>query len=188
MFERARLRLTALYVSPLAVILILFEVGGSTYFDKNQLANDPCWADVSLFASTSTGSVIQSANPVSSSVLPNRTGMNMAMSGHAEMTTVGSGRRAFVVFSEPIYSRDEVSGHSAVVGVVQVARSLQTVTDAISGLSTLLLGASVLALMLAFFGRPGPRGRTLRPIRESLLQQKPVVSDASHELRTPVTV
>ena len=220
MFERARLRLTAWYVSLLAVILILFdvgvlsimdrtlqadladdlqhkaaqasaaivEVGGSTYFDKNQLANDPGWADVSLFASTSTGSVIQSANPVSSSVLPNRTGMNMAMSGHAELTTVGRGRRAFAVFSEPIYSRDEVSGHSAVVGVVQVARSLQTVTDAISGLSTLLLAASVLALMLAFFGGLWLAGRTLRPIRESLLQQKQFVSDASHELRTPVTV
>src|ERR1700737_772732 len=96
MFERARLRLTAWYVSLLAVILILFdvgvlsimdrtlqadladdlqhkaaqasaaivEVGGSTYFDKNQLANDPGWADVSLFASPSTGRVIQSANRV----------------------------------------------------------------------------------------------------------------------------
>jgi signal transduction histidine kinase len=220
-FERARLRLTAWYVSLLAVILVLFDVGvlsimdrslqanladdlehkaaqasaaivdlgGSTYFDRNQLANDPGWADVSLFASTSTGSVIQTANPVSSSVLPNRIGMNMAMSGHAQLTTVGSGRRAFVVFSEPIYSRAEIaSGRPAVVGVVQVARSLQTITDAITGLTTLLLAASVLALMLAFFGGLWLAGRTLKPIRESLLQQKQFVSDASHELRTPVTV
>jgi signal transduction histidine kinase len=167
----------------------IIDIGGSTYFDKNQLANDPGWADVSLFASTSSGSVIQSANPVSASVLPNRSGMNLAMSGHAELTTVGSGRRAFVVFSEPIYRRADVaSGHPAVVGVVQVARSLQTVADAMNGLTTLLLAASVLALMLAFFGGLWLAGRTLRPIRESLLQQKQFVSDASHELRTPVTV
>jgi signal transduction histidine kinase len=221
MFERARLRLTAWYVSLLAVILVLFDVGvlsimdrslqadladdlqhkaaqasaaiidlgGSTYFDKNQLAHDPGWADVSLFASTTSGSVIQSANPVSSSVLPNRNAMNMAMSGHAELTTVGRGRGAFVVFSQPIYSRAEVgAARPAIVGVVQVARSLQTVSDAINGLTTLLLAASVLALMLAFFGGLWLAGRTLRPIRDSLLRQKQFVSDASHELRTPVTV
>src|ERR1700736_1863052 len=104
MFERARLGLTAWYVSLLAVILVLFDVGvlsimdrslqadladdlqhkaaqasaaiidlgGSTYFDRNQLANDPGWADVSLFGSTSSGTVIQSANPVAATALPHR--------------------------------------------------------------------------------------------------------------------
>jgi signal transduction histidine kinase len=57
-----------------------------------------------------------------------------------------------------------------------------------TGLITLLLAASALALMLAFFAGLWLAGRTLRPIRESLLQQKQFVSDASHELRTPVTV
>ena len=219
MFERARLRLTAWYVSLLALLLIVFDVGvlsimnqglqanladdlqrkasqasaaivdvgGSTYFDRNQLADDPGWADVSLFATTTSGTV--SANLVAGSVLPNRSAMDQAMAGRAGLTTVGSGRNAFVVYSQPIYNRGASSGSaSSVVGVIQVARSMRTVSDAVTGLITLLLAASVTALLVAFFAGLWLAGRTLRPIRESLLQQKQFVSDASHELRTPVTV
>ena len=219
MFERARLRLTAWYVSLLALLLIVFDVGvlsimnqglqanladdlqrkasqasaaivdvgGSTYFDRNQLAGDPGWADVSLFATTTSGTV--SANLVAGSVLPNRSAMDQAMAGRAGLTTVGSGRNAFVVYSQPIYNRGASSGSaSSVVGVIQVARSMRTVSDAMTGLITLLLAASVTALLVAFFAGLWLAGRTLRPIRESLLQQKQFVSDASHELRTPVTV
>ncbi len=219
MFERARLRLTAWYVSLLALLLIVFDVGvlsimnqglqtnladdlqrkasqassaivdigGSTYFDRNQLATDPSWADVSLFATTSSGTV--SANLVAGSVLPNRGAMDQAMTGRAGLTTVGSGRSAFAVYSQPIYSRSAAGGSSSsVVGVIQVARSMRTVADAMTGLITLLLAASATALLVAFFAGLWLAGRTLRPIRESLLQQKQFVSDASHELRTPVTV
>jgi signal transduction histidine kinase len=219
MLERARLRLTAWYVSLLAVLLIVFdvgvlsimnqglqtdladdlhrkasqasaaivEIGGSTYFDKNQLASDPGWADVSLFASTTSGTV--SANLVSGSVLPDRTALDQAMSGRAGLTTVGNGRNAFAVYSQPIYNRGASSGSApSVVGVIQVARSMRTVSDTMTGLITLLLAASATALLLAFVAGLWLAGRTLRPIRESLLQQKQFVSDASHELRTPVTV
>ena len=111
MFERARLRLTAWYVSLLALLLIVFDVGvlsimnqglqanladdlqrkasqasaaivdigSSTYFDRDQLASDPGWADVSLFATTTSGTV--SANLVAGSVLPNRSAMDQAMAG-----------------------------------------------------------------------------------------------------------
>jgi signal transduction histidine kinase len=219
MFERARLRLTAWYVSLLALLLIVFdvgvlsimnqglqanladdlerkasqassaivEIGGSTYFDKSRLASDPDWADVSLFATTSSGTV--SANLVSGSVLPNRGAMDQAMAGRAGLTTVGSGRNAFAIYSEPIYGRLGSGGPaSSVVGVIQVARSMRTVSDAMTGLITLLLAASATALLVAFFAGLWLAGRTLRPIRESLRLQKQFVSDASHELRTPVTV
>jgi signal transduction histidine kinase len=220
MFERARLRLTAWYVSLLALLLIVFDVGvlsimnqglqanladdlqrkasqasaaivdvgGSTYFDRNQLATDPDWADVSLFATTTSGTV--SANLVAGSVLPNRSAMDQAMAGRAGLTTVGSGRNAFAVYSRPIYNRGASSGSAqlSVVGVIQVARSMRTVSDAMTGLITLLLAASATALLVAFFAGLWLAGRTLRPIRESLLQQKQFISDASHELRTPVTV
>ncbi len=218
MFERARLRLTAWYVSMLALLLIVFDVGvlsimnqglqanladdlqrkaaqasaaivdlgGSTYFDRNQLASDPGWADVSLFATTTSGTV--TANLVSGSVLPDRPAMDAAMAGHSGLTTAGSGRNAFAIYSQPIYSRGSSGSSASIVGVVQVARSMRTVSDAITGLVTLLLAASAAALMVAFVAGLWLAGRTLRPIRESLLQQKQFVSDASHELRTPVTV
>ena len=219
MFERARLRLTAWYVSMLAVILILFDVGvflimqgslqasvvddlerkasqasaaitnisGAPYLNQDAIAGDPSWADVCLFAATSSGTLVPSST-VCRSVLPNRSTMNQAMSGHASLTTVGSGRTAFVAYSQPIYGARASGAGGAVVGVVQVARSLQTLSDTMTGLITLLLVASALALLVAFFAGLWLAGRTLRPIRESLLQQKQFVSDASHELRTPVTV
>jgi signal transduction histidine kinase len=219
MFERARLRLTAWYVSLLALLMIVFDVGvlsimnqglqanladdlqrkasqasaaivdigSSTYFDRDQLASDPGWADVSLFATTTSGTV--SANLVAGSVLPNRSAMDQAMAGRAGLTTVGSGRNAFAIYSQPIYNRGASSGSAtSVVGVIQVARSMRTVSDAMTGLITLLLAASATALLVAFFAGLWLAGRTLRPIRESLLQQKQFISDASHELRTPVTV
>jgi signal transduction histidine kinase len=220
MFERARLRLTAWYVSLLALLLIVFDagvlsimnqglqadladdlqrkaaqasaaivdIGGSTYFDRNQLASDPSWAEVSLFATTSSGTV--SANLVGGSVLPSRSAMDQAMAGRAGLTTVGSGRNAFAVYSQPIYNRSASGGAAqlSVVGVIQVARSMRTVADAMTGLISLLLAASATALLVAFFAGLWLAGRTLRPIRESLVRQKQFVSDASHELRTPVTV
>jgi signal transduction histidine kinase len=217
MFERARLRLTAWYVSMLAVILILIDVGVLSIMQSSLQANmaddlerkasqasaavtnpgslvsqsgisgDPSWADVCLFAATSSGTVVASSTACRN-VLPNRSTMNQALSGHPAFTTVGSGRSAFVAYSQPIYGAHAAGASAAVVGVVQVARSLQTVSDTMTGLISLLLAASVLALMLAFFAGLWLAGRTLRPIRDSLQQQKQFVSDASHELRTPVTV
>ena len=121
MFERARMGLTAWYVSMLAIILILFDVGvlaimqgslqanmvddlerkasqasaaisnlnGTPYLNQNVLAADPSWADVCLFAATSTGTVVPSST-VCRNVLPNRTTMNEAMSGHPSLTTSGA--------------------------------------------------------------------------------------------------
>ena len=88
------------------------DVGGTPYLNQSELA-DPGWANVSLFAATSSGTVILT-NSVSQSVLPNRSAMNMAMSGHAAFATVGSGRNAFVVYSQPIYQPP--GGRSAVLG------------------------------------------------------------------------
>ena len=213
------MRLTAWYVLMLALLLVVFDVGvlsimnqglqanladdlhrkaaqasaaivdagGSSYFDRSQLAGDPGWSDVSLFATTTSGTV--TVNLVSGSVLPDRGAMDEAMSGRAGLTTVGTGRNAFAIYSQPIYGRQAGGASSAaVVGVVQVARSLRTVSDAMTGLITLLLAASAAALLVAFIAGFWLAGRTLRPIRENLLQQKQFVSDASHELRTPVTV
>src|SRR5258708_8573385 len=65
---------------------------------------------------------------------------------------------------------------------------MRTVSDAITGRVTLLLPRSAAARLAGFVAGLWLAGRPLRPIRESLLQQKQFVSDASHELRTPVTV
>ncbi|MEA2645025.1 MAG: hypothetical protein QOE92_108 [Chloroflexota bacterium] len=167
----------------------ILDVAGTTYFEKGAISSDPDWADVSLYASTSSGTVIQAANPVAHGILPQREALTNALKGNGIFTTVGSGRDAFLVYSQPVYRKDiaSVSG-TDVIGVVQVARSMRTYNDTMAGLVSLVLGATGLALVVTFFALLWLAGKSLDPIRASLLRQKAFVSDASHELRTPVTV
>ena len=167
----------------------ILDVGGTTYFQKSEISSDPSWSDVSLYASTSSGTVIQAANPVAHGVLPEHQALAAALNGSSGFTTIGSGRDAFVVYSQPVYRKDlsSVTGPD-VIGVVQVARSSRDVADAVTRLETLVIGATVLALMLAFAAGLWLADKALSPIRASLQRQRQFVSDASHELRTPVTV
>ncbi|MFY9615337.1 MAG: HAMP domain-containing sensor histidine kinase [Candidatus Dormiibacterota bacterium] len=167
----------------------MLDVGGTTYFDKAEIRSDPSWSDVSLYASTSSGTVIQAANPVANGVLPDKAALTAALSGSAGFTTQGRGRDAFVIYSQPIYRQTGSQASAAdVIGVVQVARSSRSVSDTLAGLETLVIGATVLALMVAFAAGLWLADKALRPIRVNLLKQKQFVADASHELRTPVTV
>ena len=167
----------------------ILDVAGTTYFEKGAISSDADWADVSLYASTSSGTVIQTANPLAHGVLPQRDALADALKGNGVFSTVGSGRDAFLVYSQPVYRKDiaSVTG-TDVIGVVQVARSMRTYNDAMAGLVTLVLGATGVALLAAFGALLWLAGKSLNPIRASLVQQKQFVSDASHELRTPVTV
>src|SRR5258708_21483864 len=107
----------------------IVDLGGSTYFDRNQLASAPGWADVSLFATTTSGTV--TANLVSGSVLPDRPAMDAAMAGHSGLTTAGSGRNAFAIYSQPIYSRGSSGSSASIVGVAQGDRSTRRVSHAV---------------------------------------------------------
>jgi signal transduction histidine kinase len=75
-----------------------------------------------------------------------------------------------------------------VVGVIQYARSLQGIQETVRGLVLVLLPLGLGALGLAAVGGLYMAGRAVRPVREAFDRQRAFIADASHELKTPLTL
>src|SRR5215203_5773334 len=75
-----------------------------------------------------------------------------------------------------------------VVGVIQYARSLKGVQQTIGRLVLVLLPLGLGGLGAALFGGLYMAGRAMRPAHESFDKQRAFVTDASHELKTPLTL
>ncbi len=96
--------------------------------------------------------------------------------GHLADTNGGSGSFRFV--SLPL---DDTSGR-----VLHVGRSLDARNRQLRTLALTLAAGGMAGLLLSIGGGYSLAGRTLRPIRESMELQRRFISDASHELRTPI--
>jgi signal transduction histidine kinase len=75
-----------------------------------------------------------------------------------------------------------------VVGVIQYARSLKGVQQTVGRLVLVLLPLALGGLGAALLGGLFMAGRAMRPARESFERQRTFVADASHELKTPLTL
>jgi two-component system sensor histidine kinase CiaH len=75
-----------------------------------------------------------------------------------------------------------------VIGVIQYARDLRGIQEAVRGLVLVLLPLGLGALGLAAVGGLYMAGRAVRPVREAFDRQRAFIADASHELKTPLTL
>ncbi len=75
-----------------------------------------------------------------------------------------------------------------VVGVIQYARSLEGVQQTTGRLVLVLLPLALGGLGAALLGGRFMAGRAMRPARESFERQRAFIADASHELKTPLTL
>jgi signal transduction histidine kinase len=100
----------------------------------------------------------------------------------AVSATIRSSRGKVRVVSMPMYELGEL------VGVIQYARSLEGVQDTVNGLVLVLLPLGLGGLGLAAIGGLYMAGRAVRPIHESYERQRNFIADASHDLKTPLTL
>ena len=130
---------------------------------------------------------VTNSDPVASSLglpdarLARETLAKVGEDGMASATIRGRNGSVRAV-SMPMYDGDEV------VGTIQYARSLTEVRKTVRGLVLVLLPLTFGGLGFAALGGLYMSSRAMRPVKDSFERQRAFVADASHELKTPLTL
>ena len=215
MFDRIRRRLTVGYVGILALILMLFGAivvvsfsqqlttqqdelleqkagaeassllsGGGTDYDTRANAE----SDIAVVAVLPDGSIgadfLDPDSSASSLGLPfEELAQKAGREKKIVSETVEGPDGPVRVLSMPLFSD---SGEA--MTVIQAAQTRRVVQDTVNRLIFVLVPVGLLALLLASVGGRYMSRRAMQPVREAFDRQRTFVADASHELKTPLTL
>lgn len=207
MFDHIRRRLTMGYVGILALILLIFGVvvvisfqkqvtfqqdrlldqkvkslvdGSLSGTDKNAILEDPNSYGWIIF--TPDGRILGQNDSAASLGLPSEqlARRSLQQGGIVSATIKGAEGNVRVASSPAI--------QSGTVVVLQVARSPAVVQGIVDRLVIVLFTVGLGALILAAAGGLFMSRRAMRPVQEAFGRQRTFIADASHELKTPLTL
>ena len=141
------------------------------------------WVSVESDGQLSEVVTLEGVTPSSSLGLPATELAQRAAYEKARSTaTIDGSAGSMRVVSLPVLRSETV------VGVIQAGQSREVVQTTINRLILILVPIGLGALVLAALGGVFMSGRAMRPVKDSFDRQRTFVADASHELKTPLTL
>src|SRR5215217_7039395 len=138
---------------------------------------------VAWAAVTPDGRVIEQASRASSLGLPSTEQVRQAArQGKTTAATIEGSDADVRVVSVPVVRSGKV------IGVVQAAQSLAVVHETVDRLIFVFVPIGLLSLALAVVGGLFMSARAMRPVQSTFDKQRKFIGDASHELKTPLTL
>lgn len=207
--SRIRLRLTLGYVGVFALIIILLIAVAIAGFSqeltvqqdellaqeaRNQTSNLLNGENREVLATGSDefgwtaldleGRVTETDPAATSLGLPQHELASKALQeNEVEAATIEGSDGSVRTVSIPMYDESDQA-----IGVMQYARSLQGMQKEVNGLVLVLLPLGLSALGLSAIGGAYMAGRAVRPVQEAFERQRTFIADASHELKSPLTL
>ena len=127
-------------------------------------------------------------NPSTLSASPLRaSALSVAQSQKPSFSLISLPSGQVLIYTTTVISHDPTTG-TPQLAVLQVGRSLATVTRSESNFLTILGGVALAGLILSLVTGWALAGRALVPIERAFDQQRQFLANASHELRTPLAV
>jgi signal transduction histidine kinase len=206
---RARRRLVLTYVGATAVLILVLSGGIIALLDRflqtedtSNVTREAGLAAVEYSEFTESGFQARHANysagtfyvvwntagdavfnPANVDTRPLRRSAIAAIGGHSATDTIALTKSDNVLVASQTLVED-----NATVGALQVGHSLAPLLAVEGEANLVVLSVSAVVLLLSVAAGWWLAGRALIPIREAFDRQKSFTADASHELRSPLTV